>query len=410
MTREAHELSAHVDLSDPEFFQRAEEVDALFGHLRIDRPISWSQPSDPQMPGFWVLSRHADILAMTRQKDLFLSGSGNALTTLLNGGDSAGNKMLAVSDGKRHAGLRSRIGPAFRPDSLENLVEVIVRHSDALVRDAARRGDCDFALEVAQAIPLTAICEVLAVPRADRLSLLHRTAAALSSHEADTPDHIARRARMEILLYFMEHAKTDAVQDSKVLQALVGAGSDGEYLSDEDVVLNCYSLILGGDETTRLALCGAAAAFADHPDAYDSFRSGELSIDSAVEELLRWTTPLLHIGRTVREDTGALGVRMKKGDVVTGWLGSGNRDASVFSSPNHLDLARTPNKHLTFAYGTHFCLGAYMARVEMKAVLAALRRHVMHITRLGAGARLHSNFLTGYTSLPLHLTMNETTR
>jgi cytochrome P450 len=146
-------------------------------------------------------------------------------------------------------------------------------------------------------------------------------------------------------------------------------------------MLNCYSLILGGDETARLAMIGAVQALLDHPDQWRALKEGTAGLDTAVEEMLRWTTPALHSGRTAATDTEIAGTPVRAGDIVTVWNASANRDEAVFDSPGSLRLDRSPNKHLTFAYGPHFCLGSYLARAEIAAVLSALRTRVTTLDR-----------------------------
>lgn len=150
-------------------------------------------------------------------------------------------------------------------------------------------------------------------------------------------------------------------------------------------------------------MVGTALALADHPDQWQALKRGDTGIDTAVEEMLRWTTPALQSGRTATTDTEVGGRPIGAGDVVTVWNASANRDERVFDEPDRLRLDRTPNKHVTFAYGPHFCLGAYLARAEIGAVLAGLRETVAELERTGPTRPVYSNFLSGLSSLPLAL-------
>jgi cytochrome P450 len=178
---------------------------------------------------------------------------------------------------------------------------------------------------------------------------------------------------------------------------------DGVPLDDDEIMLNCYSLILGGDETARLSMVGAVLALVEHPDQWRALKRGEAGLDNAVEEMLRWTTPALHSGRTATADTEIAGRTVRAGDIVTVWNSSANRDERVFDAPDALRLDRSPNKHVTFAHGPHFCLGAYLARAEIAAVLSGLRSRVNALERTGPAGPVYSNFLNGMVSLPLAL-------
>jgi cytochrome P450 len=179
---------------------------------------------------------------------------------------------------------------------------------------------------------------------------------------------------------------------------------DGRPLTDEEVLLNCYNLVIGGDETARLAMSGGLLALIQNPAQLARLRAEPDLIEPAVEEILRWTTPASHIGRTVTADTEVAGVPMAAGDVVTLWLKSANRDETVFDRPEVFDIGRSPNKHATFGHGQHFCLGAHLSRVEIRALLRTLIDEVTDIRQTGEPAYQESNFLTGVNSLPVAFT------
>jgi cytochrome P450 len=178
---------------------------------------------------------------------------------------------------------------------------------------------------------------------------------------------------------------------------------DGVRLTDDEVMLNCYSLILGGDETTRLAMVGAVQALIEHPEQWRALKDGSISTASATEEILRWTAPAMHVGRTATEDVDLHGHRIRAGDIVTGWVISANFDETVFANPRTFDLARAPNRHLTFSYGPHFCLGVHLARLEIRALLEALCSTVDRIEAAGTPRPIFSNFLRGFSSLPVRM-------
>jgi cytochrome P450 len=396
-----------VDLTDPR--RHAEQdLGPLFARLRAETPLAWHAAPPGAARGFWVLSRHEDATAVLRDSAGFSSARGNMLTTLLADGDSAGNRMLVVSDPPRHTELRAQMRKAFTPAALAEISESVRGAARRLVREATERGAAgeavDMADDIAAHIPLAAICDVLGVPEQDRAFILKQTSVALGSHEPVPATMEARLAQAEILMFFARLARKrgsgpalDAI--SLLARAEVGA----RRLSEDELVLNCYSLILGGDETTRLSMTGGAHALAHHPGQWRRLRDGEAEVAGAVEEILRWTSPLLHAGRTATRDTELHGRTIAAGDVVSIWLGSANRDERVFTAPDMFDLARTPNRHLTFAHGPHFCLGAHLARIELAALLEELRDAVADIEPAGPPRPVYSAFVSGPARLPVIL-------
>jgi cytochrome P450 len=206
-------------------------------------------------------------------------------------------------------------------------------------------------------------------------------------------------------MYFADLARHyRAEPEDNVVTALVNCRIDGEPLTDEEIVLNCYGLILAGDETSRLAMIAAALNFTRFPEQWQALKDGRVEIATAVDEILRWNSPALHLGRTATADV-TIGKRtIRAGEVVTVWLAAANRDAAVFDDPDTLDFGRTPNRHLAFGFGPHFCLGAYLGRTEVTSVVDALRRTVDTIELRGAPEPIYSTFLRGYSSLPVAFT------
>jgi cytochrome P450 len=393
------ELIHDVDLADPQTFHS--DLTDFWKQLREHSPVAWHPPRGDN-PGFWVVSRHADIMAVYRDNVNFTSERGNLLVTLLAGGDSAAGQMLAVTDGHRHRELRKIMLKAFSPRALERIAERVRENTRRLVAEAVERGTCDFAEDIASHIPMGTIADLLGVPASDREFLLSLTKSALSSDAADAGEVDALMARNEILLYFGDLVEQrQASPGDDVISVLAGGEIDGQSLTEDEMVLNCYSLIIGGDETSRLSMIDAVRTLADHPAQWQLLRDGDVSLGTAAEEILRWATPAMHFGRTCLTDTEVGGVRIAAGDIVTLWHSSGNRDEAVFDDPYAFTLGRTPNKHITFGYGPHFCLGAYLGRVEVSELLSALRTFSRGFEVAGPARRIHSNFLTGFSSLPV---------
>ncbi|MFE1550983.1 cytochrome P450 [Streptomyces sp. NPDC058718] len=391
-----------VDLGDPgTFADDALDLDTHWRTLRDTAPVHWNPPADGRK-GFWVLSRYDDIMAVYRDDVNFTSERGNVLVTLLGGGDAGAGRMLAVTDGHRHHELRKILHRVLSPRVLDEVARAVRVNTRQLVREAVGRGGCDFAEEIASRIPMTTISNLLGVPEEDRDHLLAQTKAALSTDDDDIDEVDSEMARNEILMYFMDLVEERrAAPGDDVISMLIGSSVDGVPLSDEDVVLNCYSLIIGGDETSRLTMIDCVRTLAAMPEQWRRLKRGEVAVDTAVDEVLRWASPTMHFGRSVVRETELHGVRLRPGEIVTLWHASGNRDERVFERPGAFDLGRTPNKHLAFGYGPHFCVGSYLAKVEIAELLTALRDFTTGFEQTAESLPIRSNFLTGFSTLPV---------
>ncbi|CAM5508134.1 Cytochrome P450 OS=Streptomyces alboniger OX=132473 GN=CP975_00330 PE=3 SV=1 [Streptomyces alboniger] len=389
-----------VDLADPATFAD-HDLSGFWRRLRDTRPVHWNPPT-AERSGFWVLSRHEDIMAVHRDDENFTSERGNVLVTLLEGGDAGAGKMLAVTDGPRHEQLRKILLRSLGPRVLNPVAAAVRANTRRLVREAVARDECDFALEIANRIPMTTISNLLGVPESDRDYLLTLTKAALSADDDVLDEEESAVARNEILLYFLDLVEERRKAPGEdLISTLALSDVDGARLSDEDVVLNCYSLVIGGDETSRLTMIDSVYSLAAHPDQWRRLKNGDCSIDTAVDEVLRWASPSMHFGRSAVRDTEVGGVRIGKNDIVTLWHSSANRDERVFDRPELFDLGRTPNKHISFGYGPHFCVGSHLARIEISELLMALRDFTAGFERTGEAPRVHSNLLNGFHSLPV---------
>ncbi|MGC5053366.1 cytochrome P450 [Micromonospora sp. DT48] len=388
-----------LDLVDPATFVD-NDVHAFWREVRATRPVYWHEATQGG-PGFWVVSRYADVQALYHDAALS-SERGNVLDVVLRGDDSAGGSMLAVTDGPQHRKLRNLMFSAFTPRALGEVVAKVQIRSTELVAQVVGAGPVDFAAEVADQIPMNTICDLLSVPLGDRKDLLQWNKMALSSDRADSTDLDALSARNEILLYFVDLAqeRRDKPGDD-VISMLASAEVDGVALTVEEIAVNCYSLILGGDETSRISAICAVLALIENPDQWEALRTGAVDLDSAVEEVLRWATPGMHVARTAVSDLEIHGHRVRPGDIVTLWNTSANNDEAVFHQPRRFTLSRSPNKHLSFGHGPHYCLGAFLGRAELRALLATLTTQVARMELCGKPRPIYSNFVSGYDTLPV---------
>ncbi|MGW1159805.1 cytochrome P450 [Streptomyces sp. NPDC002513] len=392
-----------LDLADPVLHAEYELGD-VWRRLRAERPYYWHPPRGDQ-PGFWVFSRHADAMAVYRKKESFTTEGGNALPTLLTGGDSASGSMLAVTDGDKHTQLRNILNAAFSQRRLALIRQAIRKTIDELIVAAMEKPECDFVHDVSANVPLGAICGLMDVPDEDRRYLLGLTSHAWSSDYADAPAEENWRAKSEILLYFADLAETRRGNEDSddVVTLLANCRINGERLKDADLMSNCYGLIIGGDETGRHAISGGLKALIEHPDQWRALKDGTVGLDTAANEVLRWTVPSLHGGRTALADTEIGDQKIAKGDLVSVWISSANRDETVFAEPDRFRLDRTPNKHLTFAFGSHLCLGHVLARIEIEEILDSLRTLVADAEQTAPESWIYSSILNGMSALPARL-------
>ncbi|GAA2398810.1 cytochrome P450 [Streptomyces glaucosporus] len=392
-----------VDLTDPQTFLD-NDPHAMWRRFREESPVHW-QETDTPVPGFWAVSRYADVLDVYRDNKRFTSERGNVLATLLQGEDSASRKMLAVTDGKRHREIRNLMLKSFSPRVLAPVVEGVHRRTRALVAQALERGELDFVTDVADHIPINTIGDLMDIPAADRERLVEWNTQTLSRHSSQDSELDEVMARNEILLYFSDLAAERRRNPGEdVISTLATATVDGEPLSEEEIVFNCYSLILGGDESSRMSSVGGLIAFAEHPRQWRRLKEGGAGVESATEEVLRWTTPAMHFGRRALVDVPVRDRVIRAGDIVTLWNSSANFDEEAFAEPYVFDIARDPNKHVAFGHGPHFCLGAFLGRTHVNAMVDALRTMVADIRLQGPPRRLYSNFVHGYSGLPVALT------
>lgn len=392
-----------LDLTDPQTFLDNHPFE-MWRDLREHNPVYWHPPTG-EYPGFWVYTRYDDIMAAYRDNKRFTSEQGNVLATLLKGEDTASRRMLAVTDGPRHREIRNLMMKSFSPRVLEPVVANIHQRTDTLVAQAVEKGDVDFVTEVADRIPIHTIGDLMGIPMEDREQLTDWNAQTLSRYSSEDSELESVLARNEIVLYI-----SNLVADRRrhpgedVVSTLATATIDGVPLSDEEIILNSYSLLLGGDESSRATAAGAVLAFYEHPDQWRRLKNAEVGLDTATEEILRWTTPTMHFGRHALVDITIRDRTIKAGEIVTLWNSSANYDENAFADPFTFDLARTPNKHVSFGHGPHFCLGAYLGRTHMTSMLEALRTRVARVELLGPPTRLFSNFGNGHSSMPARLT------
>ncbi len=403
--------SAPLDLSDDETFRGGFPHDH-FRHLRDDAPVAWHEPTDrtPDGEGFWVVSRWADVRTVQRDAQTYSSDRGGVRErggTAIKDERTAG-RMLNQTDDPQHHRLRTLVNRGFTPRAVAGLEHELRRRVDRLLDDIdvhqQGRPDepVDFVRGFARELPAEVICTVLGVPDADRPILLDRLDAGI---EDDSPSILSPDAMRFIRTYAVDliAAKRQRPDDA-IMSSIVHAQlDDGSQLTDDELIAFFALLFPAGAETTRSSLAGAIHAFAEHPAQFERLRADRSLVPTAVEEVVRWTTPSIYKRRTTSRDTTLAGVRIGRGDKVTIWEMSANRDERAFADPFAFDVGRHPNPHVGFGWGVHFCLGASLARMEIALTLEALASRYRAVEAAGPVAWTPNNRLFGLSTLPVRL-------
>jgi cytochrome P450 len=396
--------ASSVDLSDDETFRGGFPHDR-FRWLRRHDPVSWHPPTPrtPDGEGFWVVTRHADVSAVLHDPMTFSSDRGGIRQrggTAIKDERTAGT-MLNQTDDPQHQRLRALVNRGFTPRAVAALTAELRCRGDALL-DAVGDEPFDFVHGFARELPSQAICLVLGVPASDQPDLIDWLDAGI---EADSPSILSPDAMRKIRDYAVSLIADKRVHpDDGIMSTIVHARDErGAGLSDDELIAFFALLFPAGAETTRSALAGAVDAFADRPDELGRLRADPSLMATAIEEVVRWTTPSVYKRRTASGDASLAGVRIAAGDKVTFWEMSANRDEEVFADPFRFDVGRTPNPHLGFGWGTHFCLGASLARLEIKITLELLIERGVRVERTAPLSWMPNNRLFGPKHLPVRL-------
>lgn len=393
-------------LCDPGFW-RSLEREGIFANLRRDRPVLWQhEPATEWSPGgrgFWAVIRHAEVREVTRRHEEFVSGLGTELFELPPAVAETYSWLLNM-DGDRHSRIRAAAAAAFSPRRTGQLKETVLRRAKSVVDAARERGTCDLATDVAEPFPLHVICDMMGVPETDRAEVarLSRISVPLGDVEFGDFDD-ALRAAFELIEYakvLQRERRKEPAGD--LLTALMFAEVEGRRLSEDEVGSYFELLITAAIETTSAAISHGVLALRNSPEQWARWRGDFAAFaPSAVEEILRWSTPIIHFRRTAVTDVTIAGAEMRAGDKVVLFFHSANRDELVFDDAYRFDITRHPNPHLAFGGGgRHTCLGAHLARLEIRVMFEELARRLPDFGGLGEPALAHSMFINGVKSLP----------
>jgi cytochrome P450 len=418
MTLAQTPLPHGINLNDPRLFERAEAHDA-FRILRREAPVHWN-PGTEELNGFWSLTKYEDVLFVSRRPELFMSSKGIAGPGLrhperLPDGERGGASIITM-DPPRHVKMRRLVNKGFTPRAVNAMEPRIRALTNEVLDTIAGKRSCDFVLEVSSQLPLAVICGMMGLDREHWPLMFELTNSVLGSGDPEYQTAVSEEERgsheaarrtaqagmMRMYGFFREilERRRREPQDDLVT-VLLEAEVDGERLSEADILQFCFLLIVAGNETTRNAISGGLQVLCEWPEERARLRADMSLIDSAVEEILRWTSPLHHMARVATADVEIRGRTIRAGDRVIMWYPSANRDEEVFDDPYRFDITRGPNEHLAFGIGEHFCLGAGFARKEIRVMFEELFRRFPDIQIDGSPERLRSNFINGIKHLPV---------
>lgn len=406
-----------IDLSDIEFWARPEaEREAAFKRLRDEAPISFYDEilieGFPQGPGYWALTRYADVMHASRHPELFCSGRGGS-----NIGDIPQELAeflgsIINMDDPRHKKLRGLVNSGFTPKALNHVLEQVRVRARGVVDNVGPKGECDFVAEIAALMPLQIVCDMVGVPPSLEQSVFAQSNIILGLGD---PEYVQsyedlmgafltlHQMAMELGQHRLDHPTDD------ITSTLMHAEVDGERLTVPEFASFFILLVVAGNETTRTAISHGMWALQNHPDQKELWRGDfERYAQDAVEEIVRWATPVIHFRRTATQDTEIGGQPIKEGEKVVMWFNSANRDERQFDRPFEFDITRSPNPHVGYGGGgPHFCLGANLARREIRVMFDELFRRLPDLEITGEPDMLQSSFIHGIKRMPCAFTPTE---
>jgi cholest-4-en-3-one 26-monooxygenase len=379
-----------------------------FDRLRREAPVFWHEEAGDT--GFWAVTKHADVRHASHDCATFSSELGG---TFIPTADEEALSQLRLTilnmDPPKHNRYRRLVSKGFTPRMITALVEEIERRAAVVIDNVCERGEVEFVEEIAAQVPVQMICEMIGLEPEVWPRMFELSNQLIGSR--DDPDYQElpggpQAGAMEVYMLCDAVAADRRVNPrDDIMTALVQAEIDGERLDDAELNLFFITLIVAGNETTRNLINHSMLALIDHPDQAQRLRDDPSLWDTAVDEMLRWGSSIHNFRRTATKDTELRGVPIKQGDKVVLYYASANRDEDVFADPHTFDVGRTPNDHLTFGGGgVHYCLGASLARAEIKATMRQIVERLPDLELAGPPNRLHSDFVNGIKTMPVRFT------
>jgi cholest-4-en-3-one 26-monooxygenase len=394
---------AQIDLCNPQLFVPSVPHD-LFAELRRTSPVFWHEEAEGV--GFWSVMRHDDLVAVNRDSHTFSSYKGGALMMDWDDETLGQQRMMMLNmDPPMHTRYRRLVNKGFTPRMVHALEERVIARTRQLVSDAREKGTFDFVTDVAAELPLQVIAELMGVPQEDRYKVFDWSNRMVGSNDPEFLEapELATAAAMELFMYADALTlERKANPHGDLVSILAHAEIDGDQLSQLEIDMFFMLLAVAGNETTRNLLSHGMLALIENPHERRKLIDQPALLDSAIEEMLRYASPVMHFRRTATRDTEIGGQQIKEGDKVVFWHISANRDEEVFEDPDRFDIARSPNDHVAFGGGgSHFCLGANLARLEIRIMFTEILGEMPELELAGDVERLCSNFINGIKHLPV---------
>lgn len=396
-----------LDLVEPARFARYGYPHALWARLRAEAPVAHFAPEGYRP--FWAITKHADVVAIASQPLRFSSAHG----IILGPADAvpAPSEMVVTLDPPRHGPMRRVASRRFTPRAQQAQRADIERIAAEILDRAATGGassECDFVERIAAPLPIAVVAWILGVPREDWELLFRWTNEVIGKDDpeyrrpGETPSQTIRRARGELHAYFERLiAERRKKPRDDLVSELLGATIDGAPLTHTQVLSYCELMVEAGNETTRNAISGGLLAFCEHRGEWEKLRARPELLPDAVEEILRWVSPITHFTRTATADCEVRGRKIRQGEQVALFWASANHDEEVFDDPFAFRVDRRPNPHVAFGVGEHFCMGAHVARVEIEVVFRQLLARLDEFEPAGPVERLSSAVNGGLKHLPI---------
>ncbi|BBZ19278.1 cytochrome P450 [Mycolicibacterium gadium] len=405
MTQSTCPFGAGFDFTDPDVLLQGIPVNE-FAELRKTSPVWWNDQQESIFDdgGYWVITRHEDIKAISRNGELWSTNRKGAVMRLPDGVTSEQldlTKALLINhDAPEHTRLRKIVSRLFTPRAVAALEEKLAVAARDIVRAAKEKGTGDFVDDIAMSLPLLAIADLIGVPEADREKLFHWTNSIMNTDDPDfDSDPTTANAELMGYAYNMAEERRRCPADD-IVTRLIEADMDGEALGDVEFAFFVILLAVAGNETTRNAMTHGINAFFENPDQWELFKRERP--ETTVDEIIRWATPVHCFQRTALTDNEIGGVTVREGQRVGLFYSSANFDEDVFENPFEFNILRNPNPHLAFGgNGAHFCIGANLARMEIKLIFNELADQIPNIAKLGEPQRLRSGWINGVKALPV---------
>ena len=388
-----------------------------FSWLREHEPVHWQPPGEirpnvadlmqVEQRGYWALTRHEHVIEVSLDQERFSSERGTVIATDMPDERVAQLRLWMINqDAPNHTKLRKLVNKGFTKRMIDNMQAHIDKLSSEIVDGIARKGECDFVASIASELPLLVIAELVGCPLEDRVKLFRWSNHLIGFEDPDFADEAGATDAMGEMFEYAGHlaAKRRSDPRNDLTSVLVNAEVDGERLDELGFNMFFVLLILAGNETTRNAISGGMLALSENRKQWQALLDDRSLLPTATEEILRYVSPVITMRRTATCDTEIAGQPIRENDKVVMFYPAATRDEDVFENPDEFDVSRDPNPHLAFGWGPHFCLGASLARGEIRGIFAELLARLPDIEVCGPVRRLQSSAVNSIKSMPVRFT------